>query len=194
MPKRRASQSIDLDDIVDSAVDSLFEKGSEFFGKLREQRVAAATPGQLQQTYVCASCRNPFPLGEMEMVNPRPEVGAFGMCRGCFAFTWQAGKEKVRFLAQKSAAAQAAAAARAAAAAGAVARKPWEILGVDRDAEIDAIKKAYRSLAAQYHPDMVPPGAPTGERDAARAKFEEVTRAYDVMMKVRKPPQGPQGE
>lgn len=191
MPKRRVNNVDMLDDIVDSAVDSLFERGSEFFGKLREQRVAQATPEQARSTYVCASCRNPFSMGEMEMINPRTEIGSFGMCRNCFSFVWQAGKEKIQFLAKKAAAARAAAAAdaaRTAAAAGAVARKPWEILGVSQDASVEEIKKAYRRLAAQYHPDMVPPGSPSEEKDAARAKFEEIGRAKDVMLKVRQAP------
>lgn len=191
MPKRRANSIDMLDDIVDSAVDSLFEKGSEFFGKLREQRVAQAGPEQARATYVCASCRNSFSLGEMEMVNPRSNLGQFGMCRNCFSFVWQAGKEKIRYLAKKAAdarAASAADAARAAAASGAVPRKPWEVLGVSQDASVDDIKKAYRRLAAQYHPDMVPPGSPAEEKEAARAKFEEITRAKDVMLKVRQAP------
>lgn len=191
MPKRRANSIDVLDDIVDSAVDSLFEKGSEFFGRMREQRVAQATPEQAKATYVCASCRNAFPLGDMEMVNPRAEIGPFGMCRNCFSFVWQAGKEKIHFLAKKAAAARAAAAAdaaRAAASQGAVAYKPWEILGVGQDASSEEIKKAYRRLAAQYHPDMVPPGSPAEEKEAARAKFEEITRAKDVMLKVRQAP------
>lgn len=193
-PKRRAVNPTDLvDDLVDSAVDSLFERGSEFFGRLREQRLASATPEQVQATYTCASCRNSFPMSEMEMVNPRREVGAFGMCRSCFNFVWQAGKEKVAFLTKRAAAARAQAvedAARSAAAAGAVARRPWEILGVQQDASIDEIKKAYRILASQYHPDLVPPGAPAGEKEAARAKFEELTRAKEAMLKVRQPPTG----
>jgi DnaJ family protein B protein 6 len=48
------------------------------------------------------------------------------------------------------------------------------------------INKAYRKLAAMTHPDRVPPGASDEEREAARARFEEITRCYDVMMKVRK--------
>lgn len=191
MPKRRANSIDVLDDIVDSAVDSLFEKGSEFFGKLREQRVAQASPEQARSTYVCASCRNTFPMSDMEMINPRAEIGPFGMCRNCFSFVWQAGKEKVQYLAKKAAAARAASAAdtsRAAAAAGAVARKPWEVLGISQDASVDDIKKAYRRMAAQYHPDMVPPGSPIEEKEAARAKFEEITRAKDVMLKVRQAP------
>lgn len=51
---------------------------------------------------------------------------------------------------------------------------PYEILGVDRDAEPDVIKKAYRKLARQLHPD-VNPDPETQER------FKEVTAAYEVL-------------
>ena len=51
---------------------------------------------------------------------------------------------------------------------------PYEILGVPRDADPDAIKKAYRKLARQLHPD-VNPDPETQER------FKDVTRAYEIL-------------
>jgi molecular chaperone DnaJ len=51
---------------------------------------------------------------------------------------------------------------------------PYEILGVDRDADADTVKKAYRRLARQYHPD-VNPDPETQER------FKEVSVAYEVL-------------
>ncbi len=51
---------------------------------------------------------------------------------------------------------------------------PYEILGVSRDAETDDIKKAYRRLARQLHPD-VNPDPSTQER------FKEVSAAYEVL-------------
>jgi molecular chaperone DnaJ len=50
----------------------------------------------------------------------------------------------------------------------------YETLGVPRDADADAIKKAYRKLARQLHPD-VNPDPETQER------FKEVTHAYEVL-------------
>ena len=51
---------------------------------------------------------------------------------------------------------------------------PYEILGVSRDADADEIKKAYRRLARQLHPD-VNPDPETQER------FKEVSAAYEVL-------------
>lgn len=54
-------------------------------------------------------------------------------------------------------------------------RNAYEVLGVDRKANDDQIKKAYRKLAMQYHPDRNP-----GDADAD-AKFKEVQEAYDIL-------------
>ncbi len=51
----------------------------------------------------------------------------------------------------------------------------YETLGVDRGADKDALKKAYRKLAMQYHPDRNP-----GDAEAER-KFKELNEAYDVL-------------
>ncbi len=51
----------------------------------------------------------------------------------------------------------------------------YEVLGVQRDASVDAIRSAYRKLARQYHPDRNP-----GDK-AAAAKFREIQEAYDVL-------------
>ncbi len=51
----------------------------------------------------------------------------------------------------------------------------YKVLGVERKATQDEIKKAYRKLARQYHPDRNP-----GD-DASEERFKEVSEAYDVL-------------
>jgi len=54
-------------------------------------------------------------------------------------------------------------------------RDYYEILGVDRGADADTIKKAYRKLAMQFHPDKNP-----GDK-AAEDKFKEAAQAYEIL-------------
>ena len=54
-------------------------------------------------------------------------------------------------------------------------RDYYEILGVERGADSDAIKKAYRKLALKYHPDRN-----NGDK-GAEEKFKEATEAYEVL-------------
>ena len=56
----------------------------------------------------------------------------------------------------------------------------YATLGVARDVDADAIRRAYRSLARKYHPD-VNPDTPTAE-----ARFKEVTGAYEVLSDAKK--------
>ena len=54
-------------------------------------------------------------------------------------------------------------------------RDYYEVLGVDRNASEEEIKKAYRKMAMKYHPDRNPGDA------AAEEKFKEAAEAYDVL-------------
>lgn len=54
-------------------------------------------------------------------------------------------------------------------------RDYYEVLGVSKTASVDEIKKAYRKLAMQYHPDQNP-----GDK-AAEEKFKEAAEAYSVL-------------
>src|SRR5271165_6816688 len=51
----------------------------------------------------------------------------------------------------------------------------YTTLGVARDASADDLKRAYRKLAMQYHPDRNP------NNKQAEAKFKELNEAYDVL-------------
>jgi len=50
----------------------------------------------------------------------------------------------------------------------------YELLGVSRDVDADSLKRAYRRLARQYHPDI-------NKEAGAEDKFKEIGRAYEVL-------------
>lgn len=59
-------------------------------------------------------------------------------------------------------------------------RDYYEVLGVSRNADEAELKKAYRKLAKQYHPDMNP------DNKEAEAKFKEINEAYAVLSDPQK--------
>jgi len=61
-----------------------------------------------------------------------------------------------------------------------VKRDYYEILGVDRSADADVLKRAYRKAAHQYHPDKNP-----GD-DEAESRFKEASEAYAVLSDAEK--------
>lgn len=58
-------------------------------------------------------------------------------------------------------------------------RDYYEVLGVNRDASASEIKKAYRQLAFQYHPDH-------NQHDEAEGRFKEINEAYEVLSNAEK--------
>ena len=54
-------------------------------------------------------------------------------------------------------------------------RDYFKVLGVERSADADAIKRAFRKLAREYHPDVNPGDA------SAEARFKEISEAYEVL-------------
>ena len=57
---------------------------------------------------------------------------------------------------------------------------PYKVLGVSRDASDEEIKKAYRRLAKQYHPDLHP-----GDAEAAK-KMQQINAAYEQIKNPEK--------
>ena len=58
-------------------------------------------------------------------------------------------------------------------------RDYYEVLGVERGADQEQLKKAYRRLARQYHPDV-------NKESDAEARFKEINEAYEVLSDAQK--------
>lgn len=59
---------------------------------------------------------------------------------------------------------------------------PYSVLGIDRAANDDEIKKAYRNLSRRYHPDA---NINNPNKAQAEEKFKEIQQAYDQIMKEK---------
>lgn len=59
-------------------------------------------------------------------------------------------------------------------------RDYYEVLGIDKSASDDEIKKAYRKIAIKYHPDRNP------DNKEAEEKFKEAAEAYDYCATLRR--------
>lgn len=59
-------------------------------------------------------------------------------------------------------------------------RDYYEVLGIEKNASEDEIKKAYRKLAKKYHPDLNP-----GDQEAEK-RFKEINEAYEVLSDAQK--------
>lgn len=57
----------------------------------------------------------------------------------------------------------------------------YKLLGVNRDADDDAIKKAYRKLALKWHPDRNP-----NDKETAEKQFKAISEAYEVLIDKNK--------
>ena len=65
-------------------------------------------------------------------------------------------------------------------------RNAYEILGVSRDASNDEIKKAYRRLMSQHHPDkLVSRGLPDEMVEMAKSRSQDISRAYECVKEAR---------
>ena len=67
-------------------------------------------------------------------------------------------------------------------------RDPYEVLGVKRDADADAVKKAFRKLAKKFHPDQ------NKNDPKAKEKFAEANGAYEILGDEAKRKQFDRGE
>ena len=189
MPPRK-NNARRVEDLVDGAVevgvDVLFDRAIGFVENFRARQVKALPSEYMSGQFKCVAntpgvCAGISGVTDFEMVHPS---NGYGTCKRCFAFMWEASAEKVK-AALKAQAAAAAGRATGRAAAVPPMRRPWEVLGVGQDATVEEIKKAWKKLALECHPDTVPPDAGPDVRAASRRRFEEITRCKDAMLKVR---------
>ena len=186
MPKKRKAGLGDLvDGLAEAAVDTIADRIRDSFTAQSRKQVQNLPTAQ---SFGCIGCGSSVQGAQIEFL--RAAEGKC-ICTSCFGFMFNAGVEKVRFLAKKTAE-RAAAAATERAASGAGPRRaaappvtpPWEVLGVGQDVTEDEIKKAYRKIVMQWHPDRLPPES----RAEGQSRIDEATKARDAMLSVRRAP------
>ncbi|TMM47792.1 co-chaperone DjlA [Colwellia ponticola] len=63
----------------------------------------------------------------------------------------------------------------------------YKVLGIDKDASTSAIKKAYRKLMSQHHPDkLIAKGLPPEMMESAKQKTQDIQSAYEFIVKHNK--------
>lgn len=187
MPPRRKPSQVLIDELLEMGIDAMrdtilasFERSAAASGGVRPPtRYVCYIQGCTAHTSnICMSCRRPYCATHAEW---RRSDG-FVICFNCFQFLWHSAKEAAsrgswdawqRNSSWKSKAASAPVEEKAK-----KPQAPWDILGVEPDATEEQIKKAFRSIAAKMHPDVVP----AEEREQAREKFMRASSAYDAMM------------
>ncbi|MFW1447692.1 DnaJ domain-containing protein, partial [Vibrio parahaemolyticus] len=70
-----------------------------------------------------------------------------------------------------------------------MAEDPYKVLGVARDASDDEIRRVYRKLAKELHPDLNP-----ANRTAAEERFKRVSAAYEIIGDAEKRKKFDRGE
>jgi len=193
MPPRKTPAQAFMDSLLEMGVDSLRDtiqdafNGRGMFDPAAGHRLLCHTQGCGTATSgVCMSCKKPYCPRHSEW----RRADGFVICHMCFQFLWQAARDAAgrggweAFQAAngqyaKQAAAQPPPQPRAAKPQEVA---PWEVLGIESDATEEAIKKAFRAIAAKSHPDTVP----AEERDAAKETFIRASKAYDAMLAALK--------
>ncbi len=189
-PKRKPSQIL-IDELLEMGIDAMrdtilasFERSSMASGAPRAaSRYACFVQGCMTPTQnICMSCRRPYCATHAEW----KRADGFVICFNCFQFLWHSAKEAASRGAwdawQKHSSWQGRATSKVHEEKRQPSLSPWEILGIEPDATEDQIKKAFRSIAAKMHPDVVP----AEEREQAREKFMKASAAYDAMMSALK--------
>ena len=61
---------------------------------------------------------------------------------------------------------------------------PYQVLNIDKNANIEDIKRQFRKLSKKYHPDVTL-SLPENEKEEAEVKMKEIINAYEIIKKER---------